>query len=60
VLEAVRSGGARNNTRPDNQVSATGDTGLRLGPATLAGWVRQAGVRFQNGRIVLEPDILIE
>jgi hypothetical protein len=59
ALEASRSAGPGKSTTPESQTRPSGDTPLPLDVSALAGWVRQAGVRFQNGRIVLEPDILI-
>jgi hypothetical protein len=59
ALEAARTAGPAQSTRPESGPRPSGDASLPVDPATLAGWVRQAGVRFQNGRIVLEPDILI-
>jgi hypothetical protein len=58
ALEAARAGASRESTGPASDPAAV-STGLRLDRGTLAGWIRQAGVRFENGRIVLEPDILI-
>ncbi len=60
ALEAARAGGSGEHTSPSDKSPRKADAGLRLDVETLAGWVRQAGVRFQNGRIVLEPDILID
>ena len=59
ALEAARAGWVRGEHRVREWGAPAVSTGLRLDAGMLAGWVRQAGVRFQNGRIVLEPDILI-
>ena len=59
ALEAARAAGSGESTGSASGVPPAVSTGLRLDAGMLAGWVRQAGVRFQNGRIVLEPDILI-
>jgi hypothetical protein len=60
ALEGARAGGSGESNGVQRQVPTTRDSALPLDPGTLAGWVRKAGVRFQNGRIVLEPDILVE
>jgi len=56
-------GAARENGLPP--VEALGTAASRPGPAvrldtaTVAGWIRRANVRFENGRIVLEPEVVI-
>ena len=60
ALEEARAGGSGESNGTQRQAPASRDSALRLDPETLAGWVRKAGVRFQNARIVLEPDILVE
>jgi hypothetical protein len=60
ALDGARGGRSGKSNGEQPQVPMSGDSARRLDPGTLAGWVRKAGVRFQNGRIVLEPDILIE
>ena len=59
ALEAARAAGPAQSSRPESRSDPSGDTGFRLDMAAVAGWVRGAGVRLQNGRIVIEPDILI-
>jgi hypothetical protein len=59
ALEAARAGGSGESIRSESQAAPSPGKGLHLDPGTVAGWVRGVGVRFQNGRIVLEPDILI-
>ena len=59
ALESARAAGPGETTPPAGPTRPSSASGLRLDSGTLAGWVRQAGVRFQDGRIVLEPDILI-
>jgi hypothetical protein len=60
ALDGARAGGSGESNSVQRQVPRTRDSALPLDPGTLARWVRKAGVRFQNGRIVLEPDILVE
>jgi hypothetical protein len=60
ALEGARAGGSGESNGTKTQAPTSRDSALRLDPETLARWVRKAGVRFQNGRIVLEPDILVE
>lgn len=59
ALDEAREPAPADRTAPAGSPAAAGGTRSPLDMATLARWVRRAGVRFENARIVIEPDVVI-
>jgi hypothetical protein len=57
ALDAARQGGAEGvgGAGPARSDAPAGP----VAPGRLAGWIRQANLRFEQGRLVLEPDVVI-